>query len=473
MQRVNKIVCFLSFLVFSGGGLFGQNNYRIKLHPVSTRSSNEVAPAVVRDGIVFSSDKETGGMQKRRGKDGQRISNMYFSAITDEGKWENEKVFSEKLKTDHHDGPISFNFSEDIAVFTRNFELPGFGSKKGGNPNFGLYFSEKKGNNWSTPVEFEYNNHEYHTSHPALSPMGDLLYFTSDMPGGFGAYDLYVCRNQNGIWSSPENLGPVVNSSDNEIYPSLHASGRLYFSSDGHDRIGGFDIFYTDLFQGKWFSPVKLGSPFNSGLNDFTFYTDENYETGFFTSNRRGSLDIFTYESVLPQFDFCKMQQENSYCYIFFEEGTISLDTNLYIYEWKMGDGAKIQAIEAEHCYEVPGDYLVELNVVDRLTGIVEFNQAEYLVEVRKIIQPYIVAVDSSIVNDEIQIHGVESYLGEAKAGEFYWDFGDGTKAVGATVRHRYLSPGTFTIKLGITEDGNNNETVRQFCSYKTIVIRE
>ena len=472
MQRINKIVCFLSLLVFSGGGLFAQNNYRVKLHPASKRTANEMAPVMTRDGMVFISDMETGSMIKIKGNDDQMISDIFYAAITDEGKWENEKVYSAELKTTAFDGPISFNFSEDIAVFAQNFEKPVRG-RRIENPNSGLFFSTKIDSVWTNIVEFEHNNRDYHTTHPALSPMADLLYFTSDMPGGFGGYDLYVCRNQNGIWSSPENLGPVVNTSDNEIYPSLHASGRLYFSSNGHDRVGGYDIFYTDLFQGRWFSPVKLGSPFNSGLNDFTFYTDENYETGFFTSNRRGSEDIFTFESVLPQFDFCKLQTENNYCYIFFEEGTISMDSTLYMYEWKMGDGTKVRAKESEHCYVGPGDYLVELNVIDILTGIVEFNQAEYLVEVRKIIQPYITSVDTAFVNTEIQIHGVESYLGEKKAGEFYWDFGDGSKAVGATVRHTYLSPGIFTLKLGILEDSNNNEAVQQFCSYKNIVVKE
>ncbi len=473
VKRIHKIVYFFSFLIFSGGGVFGQNNYRVKQHPSSTRSANEVAPVITREGMVFCSDKETGGIQKRRGKQGQRISSIYFSALTEDGKWENDKIFSDQLKTDHHDGPVSFNFNEDLAVFTRNFKVSGFGNNKGGNPNFGLFFSEYDGNIWTNITEFEYNNRDYHTTHPALSPMGDLLYFASDMPGGFGGYDIYVCSYQNGIWSKPENLGPVVNSSDNEIYPSLHSSGRLYFSSDGHDQRGDYDIFYTDLFKGKWFKPVKLSSPFNSGLDDFTFYTDENYGTGMFSSNRRGSLDIFTFESILPEFDFCKKQIEDNFCYIFFEENTISLDTNLYMYEWNMGDGAKIRAKEAEHCYADPGDFLVELNVVDKLTGIVEFNQAEYLIEVRKIIQPFITSVDSSEVNQELQIHGIESYLGEVKVGEYYWDFGDGTKATGATVRHTYLSPGSFTIKLGIIEDGTNDETAQQFCSYKTIVIKE
>jgi len=473
MKKTQQIICFLALYILTSGNVFSQSYYRVKTHPASSRTVNEVAPVMTRDGMVFCSDKETGGIQKRRGKNDQRIYNIYMSKLTEDGNWGAPKIYSEELKTEHNDGPISFNFNEDMAVFTRNFELPGFGSKKGGNPNFGLYFAEFNGSIWTNIVEYEYNDRNYHTTHPTISPMGDILYFASDRPGGFGGYDIYVSYQQNGFWSKPVNLGPVVNTAENELYPYLHSSGRLYFSSNGHDRVGGYDIFFTDFFNNKWFKPVKLSSPFNSGLNDFTFYTDENYQKGMFTSNKRGSLDIYTYESILPQFDFSKKQVENNYCYIFFEENTVSLDTTLYGYEWKLGDGIKVQAIEAEHCYTGPGDYLVELNVIDKLTGIVEFNQAEYLVEVRKVVQPYITSLDTAIVEEEIQMHGIESFLGEKKAGEYYWDFGDGQKAVGATVRHSYLSPGQFILKLGIIEEANRGETPEQFCSYKTIIIKD
>ncbi|MCF8380435.1 MAG: PKD domain-containing protein [Bacteroidales bacterium] len=473
MKKIHQIISIIGFLIIGSTSVFSQSYYRVKNFPASSRTANEVAPVVFGDGIVYSSDRETGGIQKRSGKNGQGISNIYFVKMSEDGNWGSPKDFALELKTEHNDGPISFNFNGDMAVFTRNFELPGFGSKKGGNPNFGLFIAEFDGTSWGNIVEYEFNDRNYHTTHPSLSAMGDIMYFASDRPGGFGGYDIYVSYQQNGFWSKPVNLGPVVNTAENEIFPFLHSSGRLYFSTNGHDRVGGYDIFYTDFFNNKWFKPVKLSPPFNSGLNDFTFYTDENYEKGMFTSNRRGSLDIFTYESVLPQFDFSKKQVENNFCYIFFEENTVSLDTTLYTYEWKMGDGVKVQAIEAEHCYKEPGDYLIELNVVDKLTGIVEFNQAEYLVEVRKVIQPYITSPDSAFIEQEIQLHGIESFLGDKKPGEYFWDFGDGQKAVGATVRHIYLSPGQYIVKLGIMVDGDRNEEPEQFCSYKIINITD
>ena len=115
------------------------------------------------------------------------------------GQRETEKEFSAELKTEYYDGPISFNFNEDLAVFSRSLKLPGRANKNDENKKFGLFFSEYTDNGWSNIVEFKYNSRDYNITHPALSPMGDLLYFASDMTGGFGdeneekkTYDIYV-----------------------------------------------------------------------------------------------------------------------------------------------------------------------------------------------------------------------------------------------------------------------------------------
>lgn len=441
--------------------------------PGATKSANENSPVLLKNGMVFNSDKERGSYYKRKGLNDTPIADLYYSELKEDGNWGTPKLFSEALTTEDNDGPISFNFNEDLAVFARNIELSGFGNKRGGSSKIGLFFTTKDSTGWSNITPFQYNDPGYNLKHPCLGPMGDILYFASDKTGGFGGFDLYVSKLENGRWTEPVNLGPVVNSSAEEVFPSLHATGRLYFSSNGHDNSRDFDIFYTENFKGRWFPPVKLTSRINSGLNEYTYYVNEDFSSGYFTSNRRGTVDIFTFQSTIPQFEYCKMQQEDNYCYAFYEENTVSLDTTLYAYEWNLGDGTRIMKTEAEHCYGGPGDYLVELNVVDRLTGIVEFNQAEYLVEVRKIIQPYIVSPDTMELNQQVQMDGTNSYLGAAKAGEFYWDFGDGEKFQGARVQHLYRTPGEYTLKLGIIEDSEDPETAREFCSYKIVVVQE
>ena len=238
--------------------------------------------------------------------------------------------------------------------------------------------------------------------------------------------------------------------------------------------MGGYDLFYSEFYNGKWIPPIKLPPPFNSGLNDYTYYVDDKFEKGFFTNNRGNTRDIWTFTSTIPNFDICQEQKINNYCFIFFEENTVELDTNLYLYEWNLGDNSKIRALEAQHCYAGPGKYLVSLNVIDKLTKEVLFNQAEYELNIEKIIQAYITCPEIIKVNNNIQFNGLESYFREKKPGEFYWDFGDGTKGIGASVQHQYLVPGTYSVKLGVTEDNPDVKVVgSEFCSFKTIVVTE
>ncbi len=474
---IGKVKILSLIIIFLAGGntLFSQRTIKDKkFNVISTSSNNEIAPIITNNGIIYNSDRQQGGFTNWKIKDDQLPAHLYYIEQNENGGWSTPKIFSENIHFNSgNQSTISLNFNEDMAVFSRDYEISTPGSSRRVNPNQGLYFIRFDGSSWTDLSEFEHNDRGYKFLHPSLSAMGDVLYFSSNKPGGFGEFDIYVSKFQNGSWTVPENLGPAVNTDGNEIFPYLHSTGRLYFSSDRHDNRADYDIFYTDFFNGRWFTPVKLGLPFNGGRDDFTYVANEDFTSGYFTSNRGGSYDIFSFESTLPEFELCKQQQTDNYCYVFFEENTVSLDTNLYVYEWNMGDGAKVMATEAEHCYPGPGDYLVELNVVDRLTGIVEFNQAEYLVEVRKIIQPYISGPDTVILSQEIQMHGTESYLGDAVPGEFYWDYGDGEKEIGAAVRHIYRSPGTFTLKLGIIEDSNDPETARRYCTYKTIIVNE
>ncbi|MGC9341425.1 MAG: PKD domain-containing protein [Bacteroidales bacterium] len=456
-----------------------QNPYDYRPHPVSTRNFDEISPLLTRDGMIYTTNQPLNTLSSETDAEGNEFFNLFYSREVD-GEWEKGKLYSQELSFPLHDGMATLNFNEDLIFFTRSKDAPSSigvtaiitGKRKVENPELGLFYATRTDSIWGEAQEFPYN--EGNNISPCLGPMGDILYFASDRPGGFGGYDLYVSRFENGSWTPPKNLGPVVNSSTNDAYPFLHPSGRLYFSSAGHDNgAGGYDIFYTDFFNDRWFRPVKLGSPFNSGLNDYTYYSDADYQTGYFSTNRRGSFDIFSFEVTYPNFQVCKQQVEDNYCYIFFEENTISLDSSLYLYEWDLGDETKIRALEAEHCFAAPGDYLVQLNVVDKLTGTIAFSQAEYLVEVRKVIQPWIDSPDSVWVSQEFQLGATNSYLGDAVAGEYYWDFGDGEKDIGANVRHRFSSPGIYQVKLGIIEEAEDPETARRFCSYKTIVVEE
>ncbi|MBA7569841.1 hypothetical protein ES708_11583 [subsurface metagenome] len=115
------------------------------------------------------------------------------------------------------------------------------------------------GGEWTSIQPFPYNDPRYDFMHPFLSDDGMMLFFASNMQGGLGGFDLYVCYLRGSEWSEPANLGPNINSNRNEIYPVYYPDGRLYFSSNGQNpNIGGFDLYYSHRDVGTWTPP---GSP--------------------------------------------------------------------------------------------------------------------------------------------------------------------------------------------------------------------
>lgn len=477
MNEIRNILLFgLSFFLLDVSTT-GQSYIKWKQHPVSTRLNDEECPVLVGNQLIFLSNRANSSMKKYYDDNEKNYFDVYLSEVdTSNQNWSNARSYSQELRTNFSDGPVSFDSTGRFLAISRSLAVGAVKRADRNNPYTGIFFADKEGEAWVNLREFSFNVLDAHTTHPALDPSGKTLYFASNRSGGFGGYDLYVSRFENGSWTPPQNLGPRINTSDNELYPWVHPGGRLYFSSEGHDRrIAGYDIFYSEFYNGTWITPVRLPSPFNSGLKDFTYIADKKFEKGFFTSNRRGSVDIFSFESTLPTFEACQQQQQDNFCFILFEENTVELDTNLYAYEWDLGDGEKIRDIEARHCYPGSGNYIVKLNVIDKLTNEVLFNQASYDLKIERIEQPYITCPDTITINKDIQFNGQMSYFKSIKPGEYYWDFGTGEKNVGATVRYNFKVPGKYTIKLGVVEDNENAdiESLKKFCSFRTVYVKE
>ena len=458
------IICFVSYAE-------GQNIYTFKPFSLSSRATDEVVTGFTRNGIIYSSNKPLSSFLSYTDVEKRNFFNIWEIEMDEDGNWGNPRLFSPDLKTQQNDGPASLDGEGKLIAFTRNYAVKIFGDSRRDNPNFGIFFADNIDGVWTNIREFEHNDHLSKTTHPTISADGKIMYFASDREGGFGGFDIYVSRFENGTWSSPENLGSTVNTPDNDIYPYLHSSGRLYFSSEGHIRAGGYDLYYTELYNNEWTAPVKLSSPFNSPMDDFTIIIDDNFQKGFVTSARRGSLDIFMFESTLPALDACQQQKKDNFCFVFFERNTMEIDTSLYKYVWSLGDGTRIEEVEAEHCYVGPGEYIIKLDVVDVLTKEVMFNQAEYELELNKSIQAFITCPDTIIAGKEFQFSGLESYLGETLPVEYYWDFGDGSKAVGLAVKNTFHTPGKYNIKLGIIRGNTENKEADMLCSYKTIIV--
>jgi outer membrane protein OmpA-like peptidoglycan-associated protein len=155
-----------------------------------------------------------------------------------------------------------------------------------------IYRAKKIDSVWSEIEELPFNSDTYSVAHPALSPDGKTLFFASDMPGTYGFSDIFkVAINEDGTFSTPENLGPEVNTEARETFPFIDSEGVLYFASDGQPGLGGLDLFGVPTDRlGKNTKVLNLGSPVNSPMDDFTYIIDGETRRGYFSSNREGGL---------------------------------------------------------------------------------------------------------------------------------------------------------------------------------------
>jgi outer membrane protein OmpA-like peptidoglycan-associated protein len=198
------------------------------------------------------------------------------------------EVFSKKLNSKYHEGPVTFFSDQRQVIFTRNNYLGKADKSEDGINKLKLYTAKYDGSKWEHIDELPFNSDEYSCGHPTLNMADTKMYFVSDMPGGFGGTDLYMVSYSGGNWGVPVNMGPDINTEGNEMFPFIDAEDNMYFASDGHAGLGGLDVFYVELENDKPMAlPENLGSPVNSEKDDFGLITDAGRTNGFFSSNRK------------------------------------------------------------------------------------------------------------------------------------------------------------------------------------------
>lgn len=233
------------------------------------------------------------------------------NSYTGKAEVESDRM-SKSINSKYHEGPIAFFKDGKRAIFTRN-NMKGNTPKKSddGVIKLKLYSAEAKGSGWANIAELPFNSDQYSTGHPSLSADEKLLFFVSDMPGGFGGTDIYVSKWEGSSWGAPINLGDKVNTVGNEMFPFVDEVGNLYFSSDGHPGLGDLDIFFIRLDEmtakGK---PTNLGVPVNSSKDDFGMITDAERKSGYFSSNRKeggDDDDIYKFERECALIEGCEL----------------------------------------------------------------------------------------------------------------------------------------------------------------------
>ncbi|WP_443937399.1 OmpA family protein [Pedobacter sp. MW01-1-1] len=202
-----------------------------------------------------------------------------------------------KINTKYHDGPAAL-LPDGSIMFTRNnYDHGKYGTSKDGINKLKLFTA--KAPDLKEIVPFAYNNDEYSVGDPAINTKGTLLIFASDMPGGKGGVDLYYCKRNSAEeeWSKPINMGSVINTEGNELKPTFLKDNLLSFASTGHAGLGGLDVFQVTLDDktNPTAVPVNMGSPINSSFDDFGLIRSQDGATGYFSSNRGGSDDVYSF----------------------------------------------------------------------------------------------------------------------------------------------------------------------------------
>lgn len=469
---MRSIVNSLVFLLIYNGIVSGQTeHYRVEKAGFSSDIYDEYAPVIFREGIVFCSNRSNDLFLAHKNSRHKNLFNIYYIDLDADHRWKDATLMDPGLTTRLNDGPASFNARGNSMVYSRNLNTQiGIGNQVDPGNVLGLFLADYVGGEWTNIRPFPHNNARYSLTMPAMDSAGQMLIFTSDIRGGFGGSDLYLSRYVDGKWIVPENMGPGINSSANETYPFLSYSGILYFSSDRQGGFGKKDIYRSDYTEGGWSEVIHLESPINSEFDDFGLVCDDNFETGWFSSDRNTTDDIFLFETRFRPFYGCDSIKKNHYCFLFSESNYFENDSISVQYEWTFSDGAKLDGIEVEHCFPGPGKYSVKLKIIQTYAEEDYVTETSHEFELKDHEQAVISSADSCMVNDTIQFDGLGYNLPGFTADEYFWDFGDGTLEIGPEVSHVYRETGSFRVQLGLTgkdDMGNYQEN----CVFKVIRV--
>lgn len=237
--------------------------------------------------IIFTSRRQ-GSTGNVLTDDGKYFEDIYI-AKQEYGRWSAPVGISPNINTPRHEASITLSYDgTELFIYKDDFGI--------GN----IYYSKLKNNEWSVPVKLGSNiNTQSNETHASLSPDGQMLIFTSDRPGGIGGKDLYSCqRLPNGDWAVAVPMSDAINTPFEEEGPFFHPDGyTLYFSSTGHNTIGGYDLFYCELQpDGSWSKPVNMGYPINTTDDELFYVLSADGKRAYFSSLREegfGGKDLY------------------------------------------------------------------------------------------------------------------------------------------------------------------------------------
>lgn len=292
-----------------------RNSGRYDVGPFEYNSPySEFAPAFYKEGLIFSSDRDTGNLAKYRHTWNSKDFLDLYKVNADSASLNLVTKLGKDLNTRLHESTSVTTKDGSVMYFTRNnFKDGKYVKDENGVIRLKIFKATLVDGIWQNIEELPFNSDSYSVAHPSLSSDEKTMYFASDMPGSLGESDIFrVAINEDGSFGSPENMGAMINTEARETFPFVSTEDILYFSSDGHPGLGGLDIFGTKIAGGKLDGAVlNVGEPVNSKMDDFTYILDEESKKGYFASNRpegQGADDIYSFTENKPLMFDCKQE---------------------------------------------------------------------------------------------------------------------------------------------------------------------
>ena len=272
--------------------------YTVKRENMFNSRRADFSPMIAgedNDRLYFSSTRPSTKGDELSGITGTKTADIFFSQKDERGKWTKPQTIDTELNSDYDEGACSFSPDGRTMFLTQCKIDPAY-------PRYAtIVTSQRSDAEWGKPQLLDISKDSLSSfAHPAVSPDGQWLYFTSDMPGGEGGLDIWRIRlGRDGIVGGVENLGKPINTEGDEMFPTFRPNGDLYFSSNGHPGMGGLDIFMAKLDSTrKGWLIEHPGFPLNSEGDDFGMTFEGLKNQGFFSSNRgdaRGYDHIFSF----------------------------------------------------------------------------------------------------------------------------------------------------------------------------------
>lgn len=267
--------------------------YVVNFIPRINSRYNDFAPMLSQDTTVlyFTSTRPPSKGKKINPNTGTSFADIYIAELDKKGMWSTPRLIEGDVNTEFDDGSCYITPDGTTMYFTRCPEV------KDQNLGCQIWIAHKKDGKWTTEKQIKlFADSSISVGQPYLSPDGLTMYFVSDNPQGQGGKDIWMVkrRSPTSDWGTPQNLGPQINTKEDEIFPTVDKDGNLYFASRGHLTMGGFDIFKaTKQDNGSW-KVQNMKYPINSSANDYSIiFIDQN--KGYLASDRfmRSGDDIF------------------------------------------------------------------------------------------------------------------------------------------------------------------------------------